>query len=338
MQAAVNALRAGGRVVWIDGAAPLVARRLEELLSAPPTDETPSSIPSTAPKLSSAELRNRFHHYKPSTLAHLLALIIHPPSSFPPPDTSLIVIDSLSTLFDNAYPRNADDRSTRNKNDAVRWAAGRKFAVLNDLSSALRKTAALHNNSVLLTCQTITRMRSGARALLLPAMSGGDWDSGISTRLVLFRDWLPVEGPWSAEDDDRMRRARFIGVVKANGVSLAGEGGVGRVIPFTIETAGLHDLNLTTADITPQPQPQTVGTSLAQAVRPPKRAFAEIADSEDEEDGPDSDQLYGWAEDDDVAAEGLLIIEQQPSAPAVPPSHTAQGADAAAGRSEMPAG
>jgi hypothetical protein len=146
-------------------------------------------------------------------------------------------VDSLSTLFDNAYPRNADDRSTRNKSDAVRWAAGRKFAVLNDLSSALRKTAALHNTSVLLTCQTITRMRRGGRALLLPAMSGGDWDSGISTRLVLFRDWLPAEGPWSKEDDDRVRRARFIGVVKANGMNLADEGGVGRVVPFTIETA-----------------------------------------------------------------------------------------------------
>lgn len=80
-------------------------------------------------------------------------------------------------------------------------------------------------------------MRSGTRALLLPAMSGGDWDSGISTRLVLFRDWLPADEPSSKVEDGRVRRARFIGVVKANGVSLADEGGVGRVIPFTIEKA-----------------------------------------------------------------------------------------------------
>lgn len=39
--------------------------------------------------------------------------------------------------------------------------------------------------------------------------------------------------------------------------------------------------------------------------RPPKRRYAEIADSEDE--GADSDELYGWAEDDEVEAEGLLI-------------------------------
>jgi hypothetical protein len=44
---------------------------------------------------------------------------------------------------------------------------------------------------------------------------------------------------------------------------------------------------------------------LQSPARPPKRRYAEIADSEDE--GADSDELYGWAEDDEVEAEGLLI-------------------------------
>jgi hypothetical protein len=41
--------------------------------------------------------------------------------------------------------------------------------------------------------------------------------------------------------------------------------------------------------------------------RPYKRRFTEI---DDEENGnPDSDELYGWVEDDEVSAEGLLIEE-----------------------------
>ena len=50
---------------------------------------------------------------------------------------------------------------------------------------------------------------------------------------------------------------------------------------------------------------------LQSPARPPKRRYAEIADSEDE--GVDSDELYGWAEDDEVEAEGLLI--NHPSLP-----------------------
>ena len=50
---------------------------------------------------------------------------------------------------------------------------------------------------------------------------------------------------------------------------------------------------------------------LQSPARPPKRRYAEIADSEDE--GADSDELYGWAEDDEVEAEGLLI--NRPSLP-----------------------
>lgn len=39
--------------------------------------------------------------------------------------------------------------------------------------------------------------------------------------------------------------------------------------------------------------------------RPPKRPFAEVDEDAGEE--PTSDEVYGWIEDDEVAAEGLLI-------------------------------
>jgi hypothetical protein len=41
--------------------------------------------------------------------------------------------------------------------------------------------------------------------------------------------------------------------------------------------------------------------------RPPKRPFADV--DKDAGDEPNSDELYGWIEDDEVAAEGLLIDE-----------------------------
>ena len=67
---------------------------------------------------------------------------------------------------------------------------------------------------------------------------------------------------------------------------------------------GLYDISDSAVDITaPAPLPQEA--------RPPKRRFTEIDDSDDE--GPNSDELYGWVEDDLVAAEGLLIDETGPT-------------------------
>ncbi|KAF2019368.1 P-loop containing nucleoside triphosphate hydrolase protein [Aaosphaeria arxii CBS 175.79] len=304
IQAAVNALREGQQVVWIDAGAPLVPQRFNDVLFADEQVQRSQNLGGTdasPPEVQLDELRSHFHHCTSPSLAHLLALFVRTPSSFPPPNTSLIVIDSLSTLLDNAYPRNPDDRAARPKNDQARWAAGRKFPVMNELISALCRVAALHDIALLFTCQTITRIRAGSRALLVPSISGAEWESGISTRLVLFRDWVPGQGKWCDADAERLRRARFVGVIKANGVTLADEGSVGDVVPFAIER-GLLDLAVSTIDIT------TTATSPQQ--RLPKRRFAEIGDSEDDE--PDSEELYGWVEDDEVAAEGLLIVNDTP--------------------------
>ncbi|KAF2684500.1 P-loop containing nucleoside triphosphate hydrolase protein [Lentithecium fluviatile CBS 122367] len=297
IQAAANALRSGHRVVWVDAAcAPLVPQRFNDVLLAP-APAIHGASPPEVPRISLDELQSHFHHYTAPTLAHLLALFVHPPTSFPPPHTGLIVIDSLSTLFDNAYPRNADDRVSRNKNDTTRWAAGRRFAVINELIATLTRVAALHDIALLVTCLTITRIRAGSRALLVPAISGTEWDSGISTRLVLFRDWVPGQGKVSSIDTARLQKARFAGVLKANGVVLADEGGVGNVVPYTVESTGLCDMNIAALDIGAPP--------VSSQTRPLKRQFAEIDDEESE--APDSDELYGWVEDDAVAAEGLLI-------------------------------
>lgn len=222
---------------------PLAPQRVNQVLSALVHTESLTDVANAeasphVPEPSLDELRSRFHYFTAPALAHLLALFVHKPSTFPPPNTSLIVIDSLSTLFDNAYPRNADDRASRNKTEQARWAGGRRFAIMNELISALNKVAALHDIALLVTCQTITRIRFGTRAVLVPAISGTEWDHGISTRMVLFRDWGAGQGKPRPVDAVPSQDARFAGILKANGSTLANEGMIGEVVPFTIGSVG----------------------------------------------------------------------------------------------------
>src|SRR5262245_41602682 len=58
-------------------------------------------------------------------------------------------------------------------------------------------------------------------------------------------------------------------------------------------------MNIAAADI--------AAPSISTEARPPKRRFTEMDEGEGEAADADSDELYGWVEDDDVAAEGLLI-------------------------------
>ncbi|KAI0579291.1 RecA RecA-RadA recombinase [Pyrenophora tritici-repentis] len=310
IQAAVSALREGQQVIWVDAAcAPLVKHRVEEIL----TSYADKIQPSYAGKLEHQDepdpdspsdkapdrVRGHFHYMALPTLAHLLALFVHPPAAFLPQNTSLVVVDSLATLVDNAYPRNVDDRTARNKTEQSRWAAGRRFAIINELIATFTKFAAVHDIALLVTSQTITRIRGASRALLVPAMAGVEWENGVSTRLVLFRDWLRLGKASEKLDADKLQRARFVGLVKANGVSLADEGSVGNVVPFTIENTGLCEMSIAADDVTSLLVPTHA--------RPLKRHFAEVDENAPEE--PKSDELYGWIEDDEVATEGLLIDE-----------------------------
>ncbi|KAJ9669677.1 hypothetical protein H2201_000061 [Coniosporium apollinis] len=294
MQASVSALHGGDRVVWVDAGTQLAGPRFNEILM--------SSKPSNGKQISSSapvtprddDIRSRFHHYIAPTLAHLLAVCTAP--MFLPAGTALLVINSVSTLFDSAYPRNTDDRSNGNKNNDGKWASNRRFAVMNDLMSKLGKLAALNNIAVLVTNQTATRIRPGLGAVLLPALSGTEWDNGISTRLVLFKDWPPpAHKDMSDADRQQLGKVRYVGAIKVNGVTLAEVGNVGSVVSFTIQAHGLADFDIPASDSAVQ-----YHTS---PVRPPKRTYAEIADSDGEEDE------YGWGNGDEnevLAAEGLV--------------------------------
>ena len=181
------------------------------------------------------DILENFYHFSVPTLPHLLALMIHPSRLFPPPKTSLIVIDSISSLFTLAFPRMTKTTASQNdagkKNDATQWAASRRWSVMGDFISKIGKLAATNNIAILLISQTTTRVRAESDTVLHPAISGTLWDSGINTRLVLFRDWLLKRGGGSNQGR-YIAKARFAGIVKAAGITYEG---ISKAVPFAIK-------------------------------------------------------------------------------------------------------
>lgn len=179
---------------------------------------------------------DNFISYFAPTVAHLLALTLHTPESFPPRNTALVVIDGLHAIFDVAYPRYRPGGYS-NKNDASKWAAGRRYSVLGSLIAALKKMAALHDMAIIVTtgCATRVRTGSGLGAALVPGVGGVEWDSGITNRLVIFRDLAPRKERQSQRyNGGTATCARFIGLQKVNGLSCGDDGDIGHLIAFKI--------------------------------------------------------------------------------------------------------
>ena len=286
----------------LDTSFKFVTTRLREILDGLPNFPTQS----TNLARGDGHLDN-FHHFTAPSLPHLLALLTHQFPAFPPPGTSLLVVDSVSALFALAFPKNTEtinrQQTPVKKNDVAQWASGRRWAVMGDFISSIVKLAATRNIAVLIISQTTTRIRSESAAILHPAISGTAWDSGIGTRIVLFRDWMFNNSITSSSQGDLMSGVRFAGVVKAKGISYEG---LGRVSPFTIQKVspfcgcnsiandtkdGLRDAIVDQVDITRNASPVVPATLL-------KRKHEEIADSQSEEEAAASDQEFGWAGDD----------------------------------------
>lgn len=192
----------------------LPARRLEQVLSS----SIPSELTTTSEKQSSSaapstkDQLSRLSHYVAPTLAHLLALVSHAPASFPPVNTSLLIVDSVSTPVDGAYPRRVELRNSSGKNEQAKWLAGRRQAVIAEVGSKLASMAAMRNIALLVTTNTVTKVRVGEEALLKPAISGADWDAAIGIRVALFRDWV-TDGERNG-DRKSQGSARFAEVIK----------------------------------------------------------------------------------------------------------------------------
>ncbi|KAL2061786.1 hypothetical protein VTL71DRAFT_7164 [Oculimacula yallundae] len=292
MQLAASALHAGEGVMWVDASHPISGTRLTQILTSyQPKTQTSSSNPATLTSL----LSNLTHFSAPS-LAHLLALLTHPTPSNPPPSTSLIVIDSFSTLISNAFPRSTDANTP--KNPGAPNPSARKFPILQHLISSLSKLATTRNIAIVITTQCVTKMRPGAGAVLVPAINNTAWEQGLGCRVELMRDW-----GWEDENGDLVEGVRLARVVKAEGVAVGGGRGL---VGFGVDEKGLYPLTLPTTltTNTTQPTPQNqhqaptttnTTTSLPQKRKlPPTSLEPEIPDSDAEDD-----EDYGWAEEDE---------------------------------------
>ena len=89
------------------------------------------------------------------TLAHLLAVILHPPQptatsppTFPEPGTSVLVIDNISTLFSIAFPPGIDGEFLDRKSAGAvgkTQPSVRRFGIMIDLVGGLGKVAGMRN-------------------------------------------------------------------------------------------------------------------------------------------------------------------------------------------------
>ncbi len=100
---------------------------------------------------------------------------------------------------------------------------------LRHVMDALRKLAATRNCAVVVLSQCATRMQSEQGATLVPAVNATVWEQGISTRIVLFRDW--------AWDDKKLRGVFLAGLEKLDGKAI--QGGVEHVCAFKVEAVRL---------------------------------------------------------------------------------------------------
>ncbi|EME38415.1 hypothetical protein DOTSEDRAFT_48641 [Dothistroma septosporum NZE10] len=273
-QTAKGALKRTAHVVWIDCA----------------------TLLSGASAKGIADAADSFHYVAAPTLSHLLALIISPPAGLIPRGTVLLVVDGLNTLVDLDYPRLP--YNSRARTDQQKGQAGRRYAILGSIMTALNKLAALHDLAVIVTTGCSSRMRhdSGLGASISPGIGGSEWENGISSRMLIFRDF----------------DGRFIGVQRCLGrnvTPLDPVGDVRNVVGFEFTASGaleehIIDLTSSTSDGATVQKPSVL-PSPAKVVR--KRIYDEIADSEDDEDE------YGWAEADDVAIATQTMPERSAS-------------------------
>ncbi|KAL8661480.1 MAG: hypothetical protein Q9202_005545 [Teloschistes flavicans] len=237
INAAANVLLLGASVVWIDASHVFDGRRLRDLLSASLQAETEGEA-SCGSNAATTALSERFHHFMTPKLPHLLALLLHPTAAFPSTNVSLLIIDSISSVLTQAFAqseRPSDGRIPGKKGDVAQWAAGRRWAIMADLMSAMEKLAATRNMPVVVISQTTTRLRPDMAASLQPAISGVAWESGISCRILLFRDWqLDPSGKSNPDKRKDIPGLRFAGVIKTGGECLDG---FGDVVAFTIDKA-----------------------------------------------------------------------------------------------------
>jgi len=148
------------------------------------------------------------------------------------------VVDSVSALIDTAYPRGSDDLAAAKKNEHARWLAGRRQAIVSDITGKLSKIAVVNNIAILVTNYATTKIRPGARAVIRPALTGHDWEKALGAGVILLRGWWPNSIGSGSDVDERA--TRLAGVVEGRHGPSTERGAVDLTICFDIEEVCLE--------------------------------------------------------------------------------------------------
>ncbi|KAI5783874.1 P-loop containing nucleoside triphosphate hydrolase protein [Peziza echinospora] len=245
MQLAVNALLDGDKVVWIETSTPLPLPRLIHLLehhhnlrnATSGLGETTTSDDQFDPYTTLSSLRL----IRCPTLAHLLSLILYPPPhTFPEPRTTLVIVDSLSTLLSVAFPPGSESDFTSNNKERKdpstgKWMpkqpqtqapSAKRALTISSLAAGFSRIAVAGNVAVVVTTQMTTRVVKGVGAGLVPSIDNTQWINALSNRLFIYRDdvkrLLHNTNPPKALKE-RIHQIRFMSVSKAKGVSYGHE-------------------------------------------------------------------------------------------------------------------
>ncbi|RHZ50802.1 uncharacterized protein CDV56_106339 [Aspergillus thermomutatus] len=281
MSVTSNALCHGGKVVWIDTTSPLPKLRLKSMLK------------QNLDTAKSSDIDNLIY-FRAQSLPHLLALLLHPPQGFPPENTKLLVLDSVSGPFPSYFlsPSELKSRLAQAKitdKSQVQWLMNRRWNVTSELANQLMKLAASRQLAVLLVNQTHTKIKGQPRATLGPLLAGGAWENSVYTRIVLYRDLPAVD---DEESEMASRSVRYAEVLKKDGRVLTVRSDE-NIVPFTIDSGSLRGTDTTQPSCAVPQQP--VEESFRAGGR--KRKVEEIADSQDEDN---SDEDFGWIDGDDA--------------------------------------
>ncbi|KAH0433244.1 rad55 protein [Colletotrichum camelliae] len=267
IQFVASALREGQGAVWVDCAYSLCGQRLATVIEA--AEQARISENSQPASFD----RDKITHYTCPSLPHLVALLCRPAAATIPTSTALVVIDSLSALVNHAFPKAPDGPSL----------SAKRLQALQYIVGALQKLAATRNCAVVVLSQCATKMQSERSPTLIPSINAGIWEQGVSTRVVLFRDWVWKDGSPSS--------VSFAGVQKLDGK--AEPDTMQSAAAFRVEAAGLIGVHYDTS------QPSILLSRSPRTKRKLAEAGLEVPDSEDD------DEEYGWEREDDAALPGM---------------------------------
>ncbi|TQS34971.1 hypothetical protein Golomagni_04625 [Golovinomyces magnicellulatus] len=283
LQMAASVLHSGESVVWADASHKLSGTRLVQILTSfKPLSES-SSFP---PPSSLATLLSNYTYFLTPTLAHLIALLSHSTSNYPPPKTSLLIVDSLSALITASFPRDSKTSPT-SKKSGVSGPIASRFSIIQKLISTLQRLAATRNIAIVVTSQSVTKISPGCGAILAPAINTKIWEQGLRCRLSLLRDWA-----WEEKNEGWIENFRLARVTKAEGVVLPDD--TERFVGLQLLQPGL--VPLSQFNLYSQVNSSALNLSAKPELSlPHKRKYHalshEIADSDDEN--------YGWVEEDE---------------------------------------